>query len=126
MNSLLDIMRIDFGTISHRKSIAEFYDFDEQEVLDLPRREFKTLVIGLRKGEIQGKVIAAAEIRNNFFCVPIDMWNHKAIQFQQICQQAIEEMKEANNDKANEERNDDSAVETESDGEAETENSEEL
>lgn len=125
-DKILDINRKDFGSIEHRKSLANFFVLDTQEVLDLPRREFKTLVIGLINGRVYGKLEASDEIKSAFFCVPIDMWNHKAIQFQQICQQAIEEMKEASNDKANEERNDDSAVETESDGEAETENSEEL
>lgn len=98
MNALLDITRIDFGSINHRKSIAEFYDFNEQEVLDLPKREFKTLVIGLRKGEIQGKVIAGAEIRNNFFCVPIDIWNHREEDFKKILKEVVDEMKESEED----------------------------
>lgn len=93
MNTLLDIQRKDFGSVYHRKAIAEIYDFDEQEVLDLPKREFKTLIIGLIKGEIQGKVIASAEIRGSFFCVPIDIWNHREEDFKKIIADEISEMK---------------------------------
>ena len=125
-DELLDIKRKDFGSIDHRKNLANFFVLNDQEVLDLPKREFKTLVIGLIKGRVYGKLEAGEEIKSAFFCVPIEIWNHKNAEFEKILEEAVNEMKEASNDKVNEERNDDSAVETGSDGEAETENSEEL
>lgn len=105
MYKLLDIQRKDFGSIEHRKAIAELYDFNEQEVLDLPKKEFKTLVIGLIKGEIQGKVIASAEIKGSFFCVPIDIWNHREEEFKKIIADEIKEMKEKAEGEADEQEN---------------------
>lgn len=119
MSELLDITRKDFGSVEHRKEVAAFYGLNEQEVVDLPKREFKTLVIGIIKGRLQGKFEASEDIKNKFFCVPIDFWKHREEDFKKILKEEIDELK------ANAERNDDSAVETESDGEAETEDSEE-
>ena len=84
-----------FYSIENRKKLAAEIGLDEQEVLDLPKREFHTLWVGFEAG----KKKAAAEIKNEFFCVPIDIWNHKLIQFQQVIQAAIDEMKEAADDK---------------------------
>ena len=126
IENLLNLERLDFGSIWHRKDVARYYKFNEQEVLDLPKREFKTLIIGIKRGNDEGRFMAGEEIKSAFFCVPIEIWNHKNAEFEKILEEAVNEMKEASNDKVNEERNDDSAVETGSDGEAETENSEEL
>lgn len=123
-DELLDLKRKDFGSIDHRKNLSNFFVLNTQEVLDLPRREFKTLVIGLIKGRVYGKLEVADEAKTyyseEYFMVPIGMWQHREEDFKKILKEEIDELK------ANEERNDDSSVETESDGEAETENSEEL
>lgn len=122
-DKLLDIKRNDFGSIDHRKSLANFFVLNTQEVLDLPRREFKNLVIGLIKGRVYGKLEAADEAKTyyseEYFMVPIGMWQHREEDFKKILEEEINEIK------ANEERNDDNAVETGSDGEAEGENTEE-
>lgn len=81
-----------FYSIDHRKKLAKDMGLDEQEVLDLPKRELHTLWVGFEAG----KKKAAAEIKEAFFCVPIDIWNHKLIQFQQVIQAAVDEMNEAN------------------------------
>lgn len=125
IENLLNLERWDFGSIWHRKDVARYYKLDEQEVLDLPKREFKTLIIGIKRGNNEGRFMAGEEIKNAFFCVPIEIWDHKRAEFEKILEEAVNEMKEANNAETDEERNDDSVVETESDGEAETENSEE-
>lgn len=39
------------GSIDHRKKVAEKYGFDEQEVIDLRKREFRMLCVGLEIGE---------------------------------------------------------------------------
>lgn len=119
MNDVLDIIREDFGSVMHRRSIAARFELDVQEVIDMPKREFKTLVIGLTKGRISGKLEASEDIKNNFFCVPIDFWKHREADFKKILKEEIDELK------ANKAGNDDSNVETESDSEAKTENSEE-
>lgn len=116
---LTDLKRKDFGSVEHRKDVAKYYNFQEQEVLDLPKREFKTLIIGIIKGNIEGKFIAGEELKQNFFMVPIEMWKHREEDFKKILKEEIDELK------ADEERNDDSTVETGSEGEGETENSEE-
>ena len=118
-NEILNIKREDFGNIDHRKEVAAFFDLDEQEVLDLPRREFKTLIIGLIKGRVHGKYEAGIEIKTEFFCVPKLLWGRRKDDFEAILKEEIDELK------ADEERNDDSNVETGSDGEAGDENSEE-
>lgn len=128
---LTDLKRKDFGSVEHRKDVAKYYQFQEQEVLDLPKREFKTLIIGIIKGNIEGKFIAANEIKEAFFCVPIEIWNHKKTEFEKILEGAVKEMKgyhrmeEAKNAETDEAGNDDSTVETEVLF-SETENSEEL
>lgn len=119
MSGILDITRKDFGSIEHRKKVAEFYGLDTQEVVDLPKREFKTLVIGIIKGTLQGKFEASEDIKSKFFCVPMEFWKHREEDFKKILEEEINELK------ADEERNDDSDVETGSDGEAGDENSEE-
>ncbi len=123
-DELLDMKRKDFGGIDHRKNLASFFVLNIQETLNLPRREFKNLVLGLIKGRVYGKLEAADEAKTyyseEYFMVPIGMWQHREEDFKKILEEEINEIK------ANEERNDDSAVETKSDGEAETENSEEL
>ncbi len=116
---LTDLKRKDFGSVEHRKDVAKYYNFQEQEVLDLPKREFKTLIIGIIKGNIEGKFIAGEELKQNFFMVPIEMWKHREEDFKKILKEEIDELK------ADEERNDDSAAEGGSEGEGETENSEE-
>lgn len=118
-NVILNIKREDFGNIDHRKAVAAFFDLDEQEVLDLPKREFKTLIIGLINGRLHGKYEAGVEIKTKFFCVPKLLWDRRKDDFEAILKEEIDELK------ADEERNDDSAVETGSEGEGETENSEE-
>ncbi len=125
IENLLNLERLDFGSIWHRKDVARYYKFNEQEVLDLPKREFKTLIIGIKRGNNEGRFMAGEEIKTAFFCVPIEIWDHKRAEFEKILEETVNEMKEASNDKANEERNDDSAVETGSEREGETENSEE-
>lgn len=125
IENILNLERLDFGSIWHRKDVARYYKFDEQEVLDLPKREFKTLIIGIKRGNNEGRFIAGEEIKTAFFCVPIEIWNHKRADFEKILEAAVNEMKEANNAETDEERNGDSAVETGFDGEGETENSEE-
>ena len=42
------------GSIDHRKKVAEMYHLDEQEVLDLPKREFKNFCAGIKLGEQDG------------------------------------------------------------------------
>ena len=116
---LTDLKRKDFGSVEHRKDVAKYYHFQEQEVLDLPKREFKTLIIGIIKGNIEGKFIAGEELKQNFFMVPINMWKHREEDFKKILEEEINELK------ANKERNDDSTAEEGSEGEGETENSEE-
>ena len=69
--------------------------------------------------------MAGEEIKTAFFCVPIEIWDHKRAEFEKILEDAVNEMKEAKNVETDEERNDDGAVETGSEGEGETENSEE-
>lgn len=94
---LTDLKRKDFGSVEHRKDIAIYYGFNEQEVLDLPKREFKTLIIGIIKGNMEGKFIAAEELKQNFFMVPIEMWNHRKADFKKILKEEIEEMEKAKN-----------------------------
>lgn len=125
IENLLNLERLDFGSIWHRKDVARYYKFNEQEVLDLPKREFKTLIIGIKRGNNEGRFIAGEEIKTAFFCVPIEIWNHKKAEFEKILEDAVNEMKEANNAETDEERNDDSTAEGGSEGEGETENSEE-
>lgn len=103
MNDVTDIARKDFGSIDHRRELAGFYGLVEQEVLDLPKREFKTLVIGIIKGRLQGKFEASEDIKSKFFCVPIDFWKHREEDFKKILREEIDELK------ANEERNGNSA-----------------
>ena len=45
---------IEPGSIEHRKKVAEKYGFVEQEVIDLPKKEFHTLCVGLNVGEKYG------------------------------------------------------------------------
>lgn len=47
--------------IEHRKKVAEKYNLDEQEIIDLPREKFEIFVSGLEIGEKYGakKVIDA-------------------------------------------------------------------
>ena len=42
------------GSIEHRKKVAAKYGFDEQEIIDMPKREFKNFCIGLEIGEKYG------------------------------------------------------------------------
>lgn len=125
IENLLNLERLDFGSIWHRKDVARYYKFNEQEVLDLPKREFKTLIIGIKRGNTEGRFMAGEEIKTAFFCVPIEIWNHKKAEFEKILEDAVNEMKEAKNAETDEEGNDDGAVETGSEGEGEAENSEE-
>ena len=111
MGDMLDIARKDFGSIEHRKEIAGFYELYEQEVLDLPKREFKTLVIGIIKGRLQGKFEASETIA---------FWTHREEDFKKILEEEINELK------ANEERNDDSTAEGGSDTEEKDTDSEQL
>lgn len=117
---LTDLKRKDFGSVEHRKDVAKYYQFQEQEVLDLPKREFKTLIIGIIKGNIEGKFIAGEELKKNFFMVPIEMWKHREADFKKILKEEIDELK------ADEERNDNSAEETGDNTETVYEDSEEL
>ena len=121
MNNVTDIARKDFGSIDHRRELAGFYGLDEQEVLDLPKREFKTLVIGIIKGKLQGKFEATEDIKSKFFCVPIQLWEHREEDFKKILKEEINEIAEANK-----KRNDDSAAEGVLDAEGNSENPEEL
>lgn len=41
-------------SIEHRKRVAAKYGFDEQEIIDMPKREFKNFCIGLEVGEKYG------------------------------------------------------------------------
>ena len=121
MRDMLDVTRKDFGSIEHRKEVAAFYGLNEQEVVDLPKREFKTLVIGIIKGRIQGKFEASEDIKSNFFCVPIKFWKHREEDFKKILKEEIDELK------ADEERNDDSTEgDTTGEPEEETQDKEEL
>ena len=106
IENILNMDRYDFGSIWHRKDVARYYKFNEQEVLDLPKREFKTLIIGLIKGNDEGRFMAGEEIKNAFFCVPIEIWNHKKEQFEAILKETVDEMKEAKNAEINEKRDD--------------------
>ena len=92
---LTDLKRKDFGSVEHRKDIAKYYKFQEQEVLDLPKREFKTLIIGIIKGNIEGKFIAGEELKQSVFMIPIEMWNHREADFKKILKEEIEEMEQA-------------------------------
>jgi hypothetical protein len=42
------------GSVEHRKKVADMYHLDEQEVLDLPKREFKNFCAGIKIGEKSG------------------------------------------------------------------------
>ena len=42
------------GSVEHRKKVAEKYGLDEQEVIDLPKKEFHILCVGLEIGEKYG------------------------------------------------------------------------
>ena len=44
-------MKVKPGSIEHRKSVAAKYHLLEQDVLDLKKREFEMLCIGLEQGE---------------------------------------------------------------------------
>lgn len=126
IENLLNLERLDFGSIWHRKDVARYYKFDEQEVLDLPKREFKTLIIGIKRGNNEGRFIAGEEIKTAFFCVPIEIWNHKKVEFEKILEEAVNEMKEAKNAKTDEERNGNVSEEAGDDTEPVYEDSEEL
>ena len=126
IENILNLERLDFGSIWHRKDVARYYKFDEQEVLDLPKREFKTLIIGIKRGNNEGRFMAMELIKQEYFCVPIAMWNHRKEDFEKIIEECVNEMKEAKNAEVNEERDDDSSSERRSDIEESYENSEEL
>lgn len=126
IENILNLERLDFGSIWHRKDVARYYKFDEQEVLDLPKREFKTLIIGIKRGNNEGRFIAGEEIKNAFFCVPIEIWNHKRADFEKILEAAVNEMKEAKNAETDEERNGDRSEEAGDNTETVYEDSEEL
>ena len=125
IENLLNLERLDFGSIWHRKDVARYYKFNEQEVLDLPKREFKTLIIGIKRGNNEGRFMAGEEIKTAFFCVPIEIWDHKRVEFEKILEDAVNEMKEAKNAETDEERNDD-GVEYESNSEEESEDNKEF
>lgn len=48
-------------SVEHRKKVAEKYNLDVQEIIDLPREKFEIFVSGLEIGEKYGaeKVITA-------------------------------------------------------------------
>lgn len=48
-------------SVEHRKKVAEKYNLDVQEIIDIPRDKFKVFCTGLEIGEMYGakKVIAA-------------------------------------------------------------------
>ena len=83
-----------FFSVENRKKLAKEWGFDEQEMLDMSKKELHTLWCGINRG----KQLAGEEIKNNFFCIPIDIYNHKLIEFNQVIQAAVDEMKEANNE----------------------------
>ena len=80
-----------FFSVENRKKLAKEWRFDEQEILDMSKKELHTLWCGVTRG----KQLAGEEIKNNFFCIPIDIYNHKLIEFHQVIQAAVDEMKEA-------------------------------
>lgn len=100
---LTDLKRDDFGSVSHRKDIAKYYGFNEQEVLDLPKREFKTLIIGIIKGNKEGRFIAGEELKQAFFMVPIELWNHRKADFEKVLGEVVKEMDEYKNNTPNNE-----------------------
>lgn len=79
----------EFYSIENRKKMAKEMLFNEQEVLDLTKKELHSLWAGYQRG----KEIASQEIKANFFCVPIDIWNHKEEEFKAILQSCMDEMK---------------------------------
>ena len=79
-----------FGSVEHRKKVAADFCLNEQEVIDMPKREFKTFIMGIEFG----KTKAANDVKENFFCVPIDIWNHYEDAFKAILKVAMEEMKQ--------------------------------
>lgn len=83
-----------FYSVENRKKIAKNMGLDEQEVLDLPKRELHTLWVGFQTGQRK----AAEDIKANFFCVPIDIWNHRKGEFEAIVSKCIKEMEEKKND----------------------------
>lgn len=96
---LLYLKREDFGSVKHRKELANLFGLDEQKVIDLPKSEFSTLVIGLNKGKTLGVYISTEEIKSSFFCVDIDIWNHRKADFEKILKEVVEEMKKADEEK---------------------------
>lgn len=83
-----------FFSVENRKKFAKEMGLDEQEVLDLTKKELHTLWVGFQVGKIK----AAEEIKSSFFCVPIDIWNHKKAEFEGIISKCIKEMEEKKND----------------------------
>lgn len=93
---LLYLKRQDFGSIEHRKELAEYFSLDQQEVLDLPKREFKTLIIGMIKGKQFGQYITTETIKSQYFCVDIDIWNHRKTDFERTLKEVVDELAKEN------------------------------
>lgn len=50
-------------SVEYRKKIAAKYNINEQEVIDLSKRELEIFVAGLQYGEMHGAAKLAADIR---------------------------------------------------------------
>lgn len=92
-------------SIPWRKKLAETYEFKEQYILDMTKEEINALELGVAGGLAK----ATKDIKSEFFCVPIDIWNHHKSAFEAVLKVCMEEMKEANNVKTDEEGNDNNA-----------------
>jgi len=98
-------------SIPWRKKLAKKYEFKEQYILDMTKEEINALELGIAGGLAK----ATKDIKSGFFCVPIDIWKKYEEPFKAVLKVAMEEMKEANNVKTDEEGSDDNAENPEHD-----------
>lgn len=80
-----------FYGIENRKKIAEDMGLNEQEVLDLTKKELHSLWVGYQRG----KMFASQEIKANFFCVPIDLFNARKDDFSAIMKEELDKIEQS-------------------------------
>ncbi len=77
-----------FFGVENRKKLAKKWKFNEQEIVDMPKKELHTLYVGVNRG----KELAAEEIKGAFFCIPIEVYNHRKDDFNALMKECIDEM----------------------------------
>ena len=81
----------EFYGIENRKKIAEDMGLNEQEVLDLTKKELHSLWVGYQKGKMK----AANDIKSEFFCVPIDLFNARKDDFSAIMKEELDKVEQS-------------------------------